>query len=57
MKKHEERDFHKKTKTANSVTEDIIYDKLFVVKTSNQEHGRKTFIADCGATSYMVKPK
>ena len=35
-------------------TEDVIYEKLFIMKTSNQDHDGEKLIADSGATSHMV---
>ena len=37
-----------------NVTEYVIYNKLFIAKTSNQEHDKENFIADFVATSHMV---
>ena len=58
MNNHEEKDSYKNKKAEkeyeNNVAEGVIYDKLFIAKTSNQEHDRETFIADSGATSHMV---
>ena len=34
--------------------EDVIYNKMFIPKPSNQNHARKILIADYGATQYMV---
>ena len=34
--------------SAYNVTGDVICNKLFITKTSNQEHERETFIADSG---------
>ena len=44
----------KRIATAKNVREDIIYQKLFIMKTSNEEHYSETFIADPGAKSHMV---
>ena len=40
--------------SANNVTEDVVYNELFIAKTSNQGHASETFIPDSGATSHMV---
>ena len=32
----------------------MLYDELYIAKTSNQEHDSEIFIADSGATSHMV---
>ena len=39
---------------ASNITEDIVYNKLFIAKTSNQYHDSQKFIEDSGATSHMV---
>ena len=58
MNNHEEKVCYKKKKSekesANNITEDIVYNELFVAKTSNKEHDRKIFIVDCGSTSHIV---
>ena len=46
----------KKTgKSAKKSTEEIIYEKLLIVKTSNQNYDRETFIVDSVATSHIIK--
>ena len=44
MNNRKEKDFYKNKKaeieSANGVTEDVIYKKLYITKTSNQEHDR-----------------
>ena len=39
--------------SANNVTEYVIYEKIFTIKTSNQKYDIKTFIVDSGSTSHM----
>ena len=54
----EEKYCHNKKKAekeyAKNITEDEVYNKLFISKTSNQDNDRKIFIAGSGATSHMV---
>ena len=38
----------------NNITEDIIYNKFFIAKTSNQKYNSKTFITNSSATSHML---
>ena len=58
MTNHEEKDCHKKKMAGkwseNKVIEYVIYDKLFITKTSNQEHDKEIFIMDSGATSHLI---
>ena len=58
MKNHEENDCYRKKTSykeyTKNVTENVICNKLFITKISNQEHDSKTFIADSGATPHMV---
>ena len=57
MKNREEKDFYKRKRrkySAKNVTEDVVYDELFISKTSDMEHDRKMFIADSGVMSHMV---
>ena len=44
-------------KSSTNYTEEVIYDKLFIWKTSNQNYDSETFIADSGATSHMLNPE
>ena len=37
-----------------NVTENVVYNELFITKISNKEHDREIFIADSGAMSHMV---
>ena len=50
MTNHEEKDCYKNKEaekySANNITEYLIYKKLFIVKTSNKNHDKKTFTAD-----------
>ena len=39
------------------VPEDVIQDKLFIIKTSNQDHDSEAFIVDSSAMPHMVKPE
>ena len=59
MNNNKEKDYYKKKKSgkeyANNVTKDVIYNKLCMAKTSNQEHYSKKFIADFCATPHRVK--
>ena len=61
MNNHEEKYCYRrkkaKTKDAKNVTEEIIYDKLFIVKELNQKCDSETFIADSDAMSHMVTPE
>ena len=43
-----------KKKSANNVTEYVIYNKLIIVKKLYQDHDRKTLILNFSATSNMV---
>ena len=36
------------------VTEDIVYDELFIAKKSNLDHDIETFVMDSRATSHMI---
>ena len=58
MENDKEKDWHKNKRAekeySNNVTEDVIYDELFIAKISNQEHEHELFIAGSGATSNMV---
>ena len=59
MDNNEEKYCYKKKKakkeSTKNVTEDVIYDEILIAKMSNQKYDIKTFIADSGVTSYMVK--
>ena len=44
----------KENNPQKNVTEDVIYDKMFITKTLNQNHGSEKFISDSGATLHMV---
>ena len=37
-----------------NIIDEVFYDELFIVKTSNQDHDGKTFIMDSSAMSHMV---
>ena len=58
MNNHKEKDFcmNKKAQKESSknVTGYVIYNKLAIRKTSNQEHYSKKSITDSGATSHML---
>ena len=58
MNNHKEKYYYKKKKaekqSSNNATEDVIYNELFIVRKSNQEHDSEIFIMDSGATSHMV---
>ena len=40
--------------STNNVTEEVIYNKIFIAKISNQSHDKETFIVDSNSTSHMV---
>ena len=44
----------KAEKCVNNVTEDVICDKIFIMKILNKEHDRKKCIVDSSATSHMI---
>ena len=58
MNNNKENNFYKRKnsekESANNVTEEFIYNILFIVKNSNQNYNSKTFIADYSATPHMV---
>ena len=58
MNNNEDKDCYRKKNMeeeySNKFTEDVIYNTLFIVKSSNQEHDSKIFIVDSGAISHMV---
>ena len=58
MNNDEEKYFYNKKKSekesTNNIIEDLVYDELFIAKTSNQKHVGETFIEYSSATSHMV---
>ena len=61
MNNQEEKQIYKNKKaekeSEKNVTEDVIYDELFIAKTSMQHHDRKILIVHSGNTSHMVNLK
>ena len=57
MSNHEEKDVYKKKRPKNStknVTEEVIYNELFITKIPNQKYYSKIFITDCSSMLHMV---
>ena len=58
MNNHKENDCHKRKKSKkdakNSVTEEVVHDKLYIAKGSSNKYDSNTFIPDSGVTSHMI---